>query len=302
VKALPQTRPAGFRIADRQGLVVLAVVFSLLVACTGGPAATDAATSTASALPGTKEFGLTDEEFATTVESVQSLIASCIADAGFEYIPADVQTVEMAMAAVRAEPGMSEELYTAQWGFGITTRFDNRVKEIELGPQNVRILEGLSAADRVAYERTLYGEDPDATFAFAFDEEDFGGTGGCTREAVEQSFTEEQLSGNYANPKDILVEQDPRVVEAQANWVECMADAGYDYLDQDDIIDEYQERLSALVGEDDPEGLTGPRADQLRELQAEEIAVALADLECETQHTTDVIRQVEIEVFGAPET
>ena len=40
-----------------------------------------------------KEFGLTEEEFAAHIEETQALIATCMAEAGFEYIPADVETV-----------------------------------------------------------------------------------------------------------------------------------------------------------------------------------------------------------------
>ncbi len=249
--------------------------------------------------PGIREFGLTDAEFAAHVESVQALIASCMTEAGFEYVPADVETVEAAQAALRTEPGYTELEYKEKWGFAVTTRFDNRVKEIELGPQNLRIFADLSEADQVAYERTLYGEDPHATFAFSFDEEDLSSTGGCTRKAVEQVFTPAQLKDTYINPKDILVEEDPRVVEANANWVTCMQDAGYDgYVEQDEIIGEFEERLDALTEGEDPTTLTGARAEELKQMQAEEIAISLADLECQLKYTRTIIRAVELELFG----
>lgn len=309
-------RPSRSRRSVLAGALLLVVaVAGVAAGCGGDPVpagesstapTTESAPTTAPAatqeppdVEGTREFAMTDEEFAARVETVQSLIATCMTEAGFEYVPADVETVELAMAAVRTEPGVAPEEYKRQWGYGVTTRFDNRVKEIELGEQNLAYLEGLGEADRVAYERTLYGEDPDATFAFTFDEEDFSGTGGCTRTAVEQAFTEEELSDSYENPKDLLVEADPRVVEANANWVACMQDAGYDgYLDQDEIIEEYQERLEEVTEGEDPETLTGPRAEALKQLQQEEIAAALADLECESVHLEPVIREVEIELFG----
>jgi len=265
----------------------------------GGGQTTDAGGQ--APLPGSKEFGLTEEEYASHIESVQALIATCMAEAGFEYVPADVQTVALAQSAVRTEPGMDREDYKKQWGYGVSTRFDNRVKEIELGPQNLRIFEDLPEADQVAYERTLYGEDPDATFAFTFDEEDLSATGGCTRKAVEQVFTPEQLKETYISPKDILIEADPRIVEADANWVACMQDAGYDgYLDQDEIIGEFEERFDALTEGEDPTTLTGARAEELKQMQAEEIAISLADLQCQLDHLDSVYREVEIEVYGVP--
>jgi hypothetical protein len=250
-------------------------------------------------LPGVKEFGLTEEEYAAHIEETQALIATCMAEAGFEYVPADVEAVANAQAAVRVEPGFTEEEYKQKFGFGVTTRFDNVVKEIELGPQNLRIIEDLSEADRAAYERTLYGDDPNSTFAFTFDEEDFSSTGGCTRQAVEQVFTPEQLKGTYINPKDTLIENDPRVVEANANWVACMQDAGYDgYVEQDEIIEDFEERLEELIAGEAPATLTGARAEELKQLQEEEIAVALADHECQLAHLRPVIEAVEVEVYG----
>jgi hypothetical protein len=101
------------------------------------------------------------------------------------------------------------------------------------------------------------------------------------------------------NPKDVLVENDPRIIQAEDNWTECMRDAGYEYEDdQDEIIEEYEERLDALLDGDNPSTLTGPRAEALRQMQQEEIAVSLVDLECQVEYTDDVFREVEIEIFG----
>jgi hypothetical protein len=286
---------------------VLAVVVAV-AACSGAdqqvaaPGASPAPSAPAGPgnLPGIREFGLSDEEFVRHVEQVQTLMASCMDRAGFEYVPVDVATVERAQASVRKEPGLSRRDYKLRWGLSVTTRFDDPVRTIGLGP-NVQIMEGLSEADREAYELTLFGENLDSDFAFAFDEEDFSSTGGCTREAVAQVFTPEQLEGTYVNPKDVLVAQDPRIIQAEADWTTCMQDLGYTYQDdQDAIIEDYQERLDALLDGDDPETLTGERLDALKKLQAEEIKVSLADLDCQVRYTDDVFRQVEIEVFGQP--
>jgi hypothetical protein len=81
--------------------------------------------------------------------------------------------------------------------------------------------------------------------------------------------------------------------------MECMAEDGYEYEDQDEIIEEYEELLEVVTGGEDPESLTGADLEALQELQAEEIAVALKDLECQGP-LDEVIREVEIEIFGAP--
>jgi hypothetical protein len=247
---------------------------------------------------GTREFGLTDEEWTVAVESVQAEIASCMNAAGFEYIPAGVDTVELAMRSIRSEQGMTAEEYKSQWGYGKTTRFDNLAKQIELGEQNLAIHDSLSEADQVAYDRTLYGEDPEATFSFQFDEEDFEPVGGCTLQAIEASFTEEQLDPDFVNSKDLLIESDSRVDAAQLAWSDCLGEAGYDYKDQDEIIEEYGYRLDELVDGDNHEDLTGARADALASLQEEEIAVALVDYGCDMAHLDPVVLDVEVGLFG----
>jgi hypothetical protein len=286
---------------------VLAVVVAVS-ACSGADqqAAAPGAPAAASApagpgnLPGIREFGMNDEEFVRHVEQVQQLLAGCMDRAGFEYVPVDVATIERAQASVRKEPGLTSREFKERWGLSVTTRFDDPVRTIGLGA-NVHIMEGLSEADREAYELTLFGENRDSDFAFTFDEEDFSSTGGCTREAVAQVFTPDQLEGTYVNPKDILVESDPRIIEAQDKWTQCMLDKGYKYeKDQDAIIEDYEQRLDALLAGDDPQTLTGARLDALHALQAEEIKVSLADRDCQALYTDDVFRQVETEVFGQP--
>lgn len=277
-------------------VVATAVVVLAVSAC--GRASTDA--KAGKTLPGIKEFGLTEEGFAEHVEKTQALIAACMTEAGFEYIPVDVKTIEAAQAKVRKDPGYTRRSYKEKWGLGVTTRFDSPVRDTGLGP-NLDVWKSLPEPDRAAYSRTLWGDDPRADFVFAMDEEDFSGTGGCTRKAVAQVFTPDQLRGAYVNPKDVLVDSDPRIVKATENWSKCMQERGYEYEeDQDEIIEEYQERLDKLLDGDDPATLTGPGAEALRKLQEQEIAVSLADLDCQIKHTDDIYRKVEIEVFGQP--
>lgn len=294
----PDAAP-GLRRSAPLRLIVVAV--ALVASGCGGDS--EGSDTTLAGVPGElgfglREYGLTDEEWTIAVESVQQEIASCMAAAGFEYIPADVDAVELAMSAVRTEPGVSREDYKQQWGYGVTTRFDNLPREIELGERNLAIFAGLSEADQVAYERTLYGENPDATFSFQFDEEDFEPTGGCTRQAIEASFDEETLDPDFENPKDLLLDQDGRIEEAELRWADCMGEVGFDYEDQEEIVEEFGERLDELLDGDEPEDLPPARAEELAELQQEEIAISLVDLECQILHVDDVERQVEIELFG----
>jgi hypothetical protein len=281
-------------------MLIAVAALALTVSACAGASSQEGGLSDGAQLPGIKEFGFTEEEFSARVEKTQALIAKCMAAAGFEYIPVDVKTIEQAQLRMRKEPGYTRRTYKEKWGLGVTTRFDNPVRDTGMGP-NLQIFKSLSKADKVAYSRTLWGDDPDADFVFTLDEEDFSSTGGCTRKAVSKVFTPVQLKGSYVNPKDVLVDSDPRIVEAHKRWSDCMQRAGYEYEeDQDEIIEEYQKRLEELTEGDDPRTLTGARATALRKLQAQEVAVSLADLECQIKHTDRVYRRVETEVFGQP--
>jgi hypothetical protein len=277
----------------RLGALVVAACLLALVGC-----GDDAKSGDTTELPGIKEFGLTEEEYVAHIEETQALIASCMADAGFEYLPVDVKTIEAAQKRVRTEPGYTRRTFKEKWGLAVTTRFDNPVRDTGLGP-NLPIWENLPQTEQDAYFQTLFGDDWNADFVFTFDEEDFSSTGGCTRKAVEQVFTEDQVKGTYVNPKDVLVEDDERIIEAKKNWSRCMHERGYEYEeDQDEIIEEYQERLEELLDGAAPRSLTGERAAALRKLQQEEIAVSIADMECQVKYTDAITREVEFEIFG----
>lgn len=263
-------------------------------------------------LPGTEEFGMTKEELVESIETVESLIAACMSEAGFEYFPVDYLTVRKAMTSDKSAAGLSDEEYRAAFGYGISTRLEvadappqfagpDTVVQIGLGEQNIEIFKNLSEADQEAYNHTLFGENTDATFAYTLEDEDFSETGGCTRAAIEQVFTPEEMSASYYNPGDALIEQDPRVIEAIANWSDCMREEGFDYNNPEETEPDIEDRLEAILDGADPEELSAEAQAALTELQGEERALAVAQLECEEEFIDPVVEQVETELYGGPQ-
>lgn len=286
-------------------LLLMLTLIMLITACAGRlgtllPAespTTDAATKTTSANQpapgqvrmGSEEFGLSKQELVEYIERVESLIAQCMSEAGFEYIAVDYNTVRRGMVADKSLPGYSEEQFTREYGFGISTlytgkppqlsEFDTPAK-IGLGEQNERIFAGLPAADQVAYTRILFGENPDATFAVSLEAENFSLTGGCTRKAIEQVFSTEEISATYLNPYDALRQQDPQTAPLFTQFADCMRTHGFTYSREQEIEPDLKKRLYAITAGAPIEALSADAQTTLKRLQEEELAIAAALFEC----------------------
>ena len=245
---------------------------------------------------GGEEFGLSSKQLVERSEAVESKIGECMADAGFEYSPVDFTTIRSAMSSDKSAPGLSRQEFVERYGFGISTQFDKPMVELSLGGQNQRVIDSLGEADRVAYLRTLFGEHTDATYAAGLETEDFSRAGGCTRTAIEQYFTTEEMSASYFNPGDALIEANPRAVQAISDWYDCMVEGGVDrYLHPDDVEADFQRRLDVLADGIDPAELTGS---SIAALQADELAVAAVFTRCENDVLDPVMNIVEEEFYG----
>lgn len=314
---IPKLNTITRRISRGHSCLALVLVSLLLIACggqgrLGNPLAQTAGDSQSQAPAqnapiGTEEFGLSSEGLVKTIETVEGLIAQCMNEAGFEYIAVDYKTFRRGMVSDKRLPGYSEEQFFAKFGFGISTLYtgqppqlanENNPATIGLGEQNIQLFKNLSAADQVAYNRTLLGENIDATFAVALETEDFSRTGGCTRKAIEETFTPEQLQTTYLNPKDTLIEQDPRMIAALAEFAACMRTAGFDYSREREVEPDLKKRLYAITNGAPLEALSADARAALAKLQSEELAVATAVYRCEDTILSPVESQVERELFA----
>lgn len=268
--------------------------------------------STPPNLPGAEEFGLTKAELVQKIETTEAAIAACMRQAGFQYVPVDYLTIRKSMDADKKAAGLTDEEFRQQFGYGISTRSlsdstppqlsgADHAATIGLGKQNVDFFTGSSPADQAAYNRALLGESPTATFAVSLEAEDFSTTGGCTRAAVEQVFKPDQLQPAYVNPGDVLIAQDQRVLNATAKWSTCLREAGFNYNNPEGIEADFKERLTAVTAGADPSTLNPEAARALTELQGEERIVAVADFECEEEFIEPAVKQVETELYGAPQ-
>lgn len=250
------------------------------------------------------EFGLTEAEVTKRVDAVEQSIATCMADAGFEYIPVDYATVRSAMDTNSKPSGMTADEFRAQYGYGIATLSAKANAQANIGlGRNAAIRDGLPPADQVAWIRQLLGENADQTFAVGLDSEDLSRTGGCTKTAVEANFSQAELGPgfiNYQNGEGARVDQDPRVIDAYRNWATCMRDAGYSYDDPTSIKLDLASRLATMTGGADIGSLAADAKAAVEQLQGEELAIAAADNQCQIDNVADIKKQVEMEILGRP--
>ena len=296
-----------------------------LIGCDGSPSANGQATSgdTAAAAGtdggsdqeisneplGTEEFGLSKKELRESVEKAEALISQCMREQGFEYVAADYITVRRGMSADKNIPGMSEEEFTASHGFGLSTLYTGAPPQLSegyspgkvgLGEQNVQIYKNLSPADQDAYNHALLGENLAATFAVGIEIEDFSRCGGCTRTAIEQVFQPDRLKASYYNPKDALINRDPRMKAALRKYAAEMRKAGFAYNHPDDVEPDIRQRLQAITsGGAVPVAKMSPEQKAaLEKLQDLERRVAVISFELQEEYFEPVEEQIERELFA----
>jgi hypothetical protein len=258
--------------------------------------------------PGTEEFGLTPRQLVRSIEKVEAQISKCMGEQGFQYIAVDYLTVRKGMSADKIMPGVSEQEFIHKYGFGLSTLYTGQPPQLAtgynpakvgLGERNVQIYLNLSPADQTAYNRALLGENTDATFAVALETENFSRTGGCTRKAIEQVFEPDQMKATYYNPKDALINKDPRMKAALRKYAAEMRKAGFNYNHPDEVETDIRERLAALTGggRKSIDEMTAEQLAALKKLQNYERLVAVKNFELGEKLFEPVEEQIEKEMY-----
>jgi hypothetical protein len=244
-------------------------------------------------------FG-TPEEVKDRERRIEAKIATCMQAKGWQYTPADV---DKAFGAT-TDPNADDDTYRATFGYGVSTGPNpldpNATADPSVDP-NATYINGLPEADQRRYFNDLDSRDgtaaPTATSA-APSKDTKGKTptrSGCRPEA------EQAVGGNpiddpkYVAVFDIISDglaTDPRLAEANKNWSDCMAVAGFAYASSDDIVQELQDRLVTLQDE-----TPGPDETKLRQLQTDELALAKADGVCDKQFVASIRRDVEQDIY-----
>lgn len=267
--------------------LALAVCLGLVSACGGGGGHAKANSATVD-----EQLGLGTEGALKRQAQAENLIRDCMRAQGFEYVPVDPAVQQQALVGT---PGLSKADFEKQYGYGITTLYEQR-QRAAVGP-NQTIRDALDKVQQAAYDRTLFGDDPSATFAQALDTGDFSRLGGCTKQAAGQVFGGVELIQSLQGKLDQLdqrIKADGRMVTAIKRWSRCMRDAGFDLADPDEVDTTLRQKLETIVG---PPGSPNPSYDRaaLTALQREEVATVNADIACEDKHLASVEEKVRAE-------
>jgi hypothetical protein len=240
------------------------------------------------------QLGFDQDGILARQSKVEAAIRDCMKQQGFDYVPVDPIAQR---SALFGSARLSDLDFAKQFGYGISTLWG---KTSATADPNQRARAALGPADRQAYDRALGGEDPGATFTSAVDTGDFTKLGGCTRKATDKVFGGAQVLTQLQGKLDQLEERifsDQRMVRAVEKWSACMADAGYRYEEPEAIDTDMYKRAEAIVGQIPGQFATGPAPGvkpppydhaALASLQREEVAIAVADYNCEHKHITPV--------------
>jgi hypothetical protein len=238
------------------------------------------------------QLGFSESGVAERQSRVEGRIQECMKAQGFDYVPVDPLAQR---AALTGKARMSDEEFLDQFGYGISTLFGRGGKQSD---PNERLRRSLGTADRAAYERALWGDNPGLTFAEAIDNDAATELGGCTRRATDAVFGGATVLASLQGKFDELEEritQDQRMVRAVERWSACMEERGYRYAEPEEIDTDLLKRFQAILGSGTQAGATAPadpsasydRA-KLAALKGEEVKVARADLACEKREITPV--------------
>ncbi|MCL2453963.1 MAG: hypothetical protein FWD18_01480 [Micrococcales bacterium] len=214
-------------------------------------------------------------------------IADCMADAGFEYYPRDLRgDGDAAEVSDSTSLDFQSAEFRRQYGYGIITiSSDEAPGKSELFDTDINgaYRSSLSESAQVAYDRALNGMPHES------DDGAFSAQGGCYNSAIDIVYGNdvgtsprwaELLSAMNAVEEHVAESSEMALVNKE--WSACMA--GRSYPSFTSPADAEQSIRVAREGLTKPDatGLMHTDTEGLSRLKQAEIALAIADYECQT--------------------
>lgn len=210
-----------------------------------------------------------EDDYIEQERQIERSVQECMQKQGFEYNPRDVSDDNFFGGGMWPGEDLSEEEYAAQYGFGMSTTFDDSFfggfesdEMDEYVDPNGELMEAMSDGERDAWQLALYGKQPD------FDEETgmpidpetgepsedyfYGGPSGCfgeAQEAIYGSFDSMMALDDEFQELYDRIEADPRIAEISEKWASCMAEAGFTFTSTQDMYDSMSTDFNELQNE-----------------------------------------------------
>jgi len=229
------------------------------------------------------------KKFAEDERQREDLVAQCMSEKGFEYIP-NLQDASVAVGSADLEWDPESREWVAQYGYGIINypgRDMPTGEEGEYVDANANYVASLSASEQQAFNEALNGPaiDPEEMPVDADAMEWDWTTAGCYGWAENERGTTDPLASDEHKPlMDAINElhentmSSPELAEVDAAWSSCMMDAGQPgFSTQMDAQNSIVEESDALYEET---GETEPDEAAMKELGDKETELALVDLDC----------------------
>jgi hypothetical protein len=266
--------------------------------------------------------GGADERDEAKQRQVEDLVAACMADQGFEYVPRDPS--EWNSSEFDEAYALPPQEFAERYGYGVTT-FDFTDQDEDGSPDpNTAIRDGLSPEAQEAYDQALWGDIAGAMSVVAGTDDADGEVvalddHGCYGEASAEVYGEPESGGIVSfdefndlftdlHALDQRIHADPRLDEPRQAWVDCMADAGLtDFERPGDAREAVFALMGELYGFGDVEaaedsavsldmGANEIDPEKLAEARDFELEVATADFHCQEAHWKDAFRSVQHEL------
>lgn len=220
--------------------------------------------------------------------AIEELIAACMAEQGFDFVPTVRATDAIESTAGEWEP--DDRTWVAQYGYGISdypgrTELNRKPEEADREP--------MSEAEEQAFQEALHGSAADG----ATDWRDRGCRGAAEHEVIgyqadldtESRPIVEAIDNFYSEQ----LQSDPAFAPLEAEWAGCMTEHDYPgFRAQSEAWLSIQDVWSDYFPADDGSE-TDPRSNDPRfatlddpayaEIARQEVALALVDLDCREQ-------------------
>ncbi|TFD59424.1 hypothetical protein E3T43_04835 [Cryobacterium sp. Hh7] len=249
-------------------------------------------------------YGDYDEDSMLAQQNEQEeLVATCMADEGFDYLPVD----NSQYSGMMSDSGdQNTEKWVAENGYGMSQSPEQLAEQQEQSEEfvdpNQDYVMSLSEGEQAAYYEVLYGVQPteeemgeDGSYEYTWE------TSGC------QGFASHEITGDQPSQEDHAAlyeamsalyedaQKSPELVALDAEWATCMADAGYaDFTKKAEAVDSIMNAQNALYEEGSE---TGPDEKALADMREKELALAMVDFTCsEDLDYTDASMKVQFDL------